>query len=77
LASLAIEVVFPDPFTPAIITTVGPAGAYFRPSDGPLSSSRSWALTNSSTSPVISLSRNACRTRSTITAVAWVPTSAR
>ena len=26
-ASFAIEVVFPDPFTPATITTVGPAGA--------------------------------------------------
>ena len=26
-ASFAIEVVFPDPFTPAIITTVGPVGA--------------------------------------------------
>ena len=26
LASLAMEVVLPDPFTPAIITTVGPVG---------------------------------------------------
>jgi len=35
LASLAMDVVLPEPLTPATITTVGPLGANLMPSSGP------------------------------------------
>ena len=68
-ASLAIDVVLPEPLTPATMITVGPAGVVAQSAFvGALSSSLSCCLTKASTSPVISLSRNAWRTRSTISA---------
>ena len=57
-----MDVVLPEPLTPATMTTVGPIGVVVDAVRRSVSRSLSCCLTNASTSPVISLSRNAWRT---------------